>query len=142
MAQTERLELSKPWFEAKGHSCWRLQVVPPDGVEPPSPDLQSSALPLSYGGMWRRWKDLKTKCYEVSRVTFKSLVSGRNAFGLRTQGAIPVGTCTCGCWGGTRTRTLLGNNQVSLPVGPPSIVGDPGENRTRFLSADNGLLGH
>ena len=109
MAQTERLELSKPWFEAKGHSCWRLQVVPPDGVEPPSPDLQSSALPLSYGGMWRRWKDLN----------FQILGSHSRA--------IPVGTCTCGCWGGTRTRTLLGNNQVSLPVGPPSIVGDPGE---------------
>lgn len=26
-------------------------LVPPGGVEPPSPDLQSSALPLSYVGM-------------------------------------------------------------------------------------------
>ena len=31
-----------------------VQMVPPGGVEPPSPDLQSSALPLSYVGIWRK----------------------------------------------------------------------------------------
>ena len=28
-----------------------VQMVPTGGVEPPPPDLQSSALPLSYDGM-------------------------------------------------------------------------------------------
>jgi hypothetical protein len=45
---------------------------------------------LSYEASWRRRKDSQGPRYEVSRVTFKSLVSGRNAFGLRTQGPFPL----------------------------------------------------